>query len=108
MCPDIGLREWLKEKLALVVSSLRLHSDLATAVAENAPAANMVLIYPANEPYLVSALKVLRSREIPPRVYVVSENRAFEVLGGIDVRIDPPEDDQALARVVLKALLPNG
>ncbi len=107
VCPDIGLREWLKETLVNVVSTLRTHSDLATAVAENTPAANMVLIHPANEPYLVSALKVLRQREIPPRVYVVSENRGFDVLGGVDVRIDPPEDDDELARVVIEALSPR-
>jgi hypothetical protein len=107
VCPDIGLREWLKETLVNVVSTLRTHSDLATAVAENAPAANMVLIHPSNEPYLVSALKVLRQREIPPRVYVVSANRGFDVLGGVDVRIDPPENDDALAKVVLDALSPR-
>lgn len=107
VCPDIGLREWIKEKLAGAVSGLRAHAELAPAVAEDVPVANMVLIEPRNEPQLIQALRTLRQREIPPRVYVVSDNKAFEALGGVDVRIDPPRDDMSLAQAVYEALMPR-
>lgn len=106
VCGDIGLRAWLVGRLHHAIPDLyefaRL-DDVAEFAASGA-LAHLVIIDPPTDERIVQILRALADTPAPPRVVVVSANRAFEVMGGISRRLDPRDDDETLAIALLAVL----
>ncbi len=106
VCEDQNIRLQLRTALADVLDGLYDHTHLsdASAIVESGTIRRLVLLYPRADGALVSALRKFRSLDPPPSVLVISRNRAFEVMRGVDVRIDPPSELSRLPEAVFDAL----
>lgn len=106
VCEDQRIRLQLRTSLSEVLEDLYDHAHLADAhaIIENGTVKRVVLLYPRADGTLVSALRTFRSLEQPPSVLVISRNRAFEVMRGVDVRVDPPDELSLLPEALFDAL----
>lgn len=106
VCEDQRIRLQLRTALADVLDDLYDHEQLADAhaIIENGTVQRVVLLYPRADGPLVSSLRSFRSLAQPPSVLVISRNRAFEVMRGVDVRVDPPDELSRLPETLFDAL----
>jgi len=107
---DIGLRSWIVDRLHHAIPDLfpfALIEEVAEFAATGA-LANLVLLDPPTDARLIQILGAIADAPAPPRVIVVSANKAFSVVRGVERRFEPFPDDEKLAVALLAALYREG
>jgi hypothetical protein len=106
VCGDIGLRSWLVGRLHHAIPDLYEFArlDEVAEFAASGALVHLVLINPATDARIMQILSAIADTPAPPRVVVISPNRAFEVMRGVSRRLDPLVDDENLAVSLLAVL----